>query len=83
VDPKTGRPIENDGIRYDETASPRRCFRARSAPHSWQAMAFNPGTGLVYIPAQEIGMTYSPGQKFSTGFDGLEHRGCGGPTVLT
>jgi hypothetical protein len=28
--------------------------------HSWQAMAFNPVTGLLYIPAQEIGMTYEP-----------------------
>ena len=32
--------------------------------HSWQAMAFNPKTGLVYIPAQEIGMIYDPVKGF-------------------
>ena len=32
--------------------------------HSWQAMAFNPKTGLVYIPAQEIGMIYDPVKDF-------------------
>ena len=26
--------------------------------HNWQSMAFNPKTGLVYIPAQEVGMVY-------------------------
>ena len=32
VDPKTGRPIENPDIRYDQTGKPLPCFRARSAP---------------------------------------------------
>ena len=26
--------------------------------HNWQSMAFNPKTGLVYIPAHEVGMVY-------------------------
>ncbi len=64
VDSKTGRPIENDGIRYDETGKPAKMLPGALGAHSWQAMAFNPGTGLVYIPAQEIGMTYSPVKNF-------------------
>jgi len=36
------------------TGKPVRRLPARSAHHSWQAMEFNPKTGLVYIPAQEI-----------------------------
>ena len=32
--------------------------------HSWQPMAFNPNTGLVYIPAQEIGMNSVPAKDF-------------------
>lgn len=66
VDPKTGRPIENDGIRYDETGKPAKMLPGALGAHSWQAMAFNPGTGLVYIPAQEIGMTYSPVKNFQS-----------------
>jgi quinohemoprotein ethanol dehydrogenase len=64
IDPKTGRPIENDGIRYDETGKPATLLPGALGAHSWQAMAFNPGTGLVYIPAQEIGMTYSTVKNF-------------------
>ena len=27
--------------------------------HNWQSMAFNPKTGLAYIPAHEVGMVYT------------------------
>ena len=58
VDQKTGRPIENPGIRYDRTGKPAQLLPGALGAHSWQAMAFNPKTGLVYIPAQEIPMQY-------------------------
>jgi len=32
--------------------------------HSWQAMAFNPKTGLFYIPAQEVPLIYASGKDF-------------------
>jgi quinohemoprotein ethanol dehydrogenase len=32
--------------------------------HSWQAMAFNPKTGLVYIPAQQVPLIYASGKDF-------------------
>ena len=60
VDPKTGRPIENLGIRYDETGKPVKMMPGALGAHSWQPMAYNPKTGLVYIPAQEIGLEFIP-----------------------
>jgi quinohemoprotein ethanol dehydrogenase len=59
IDPKTGRPIEAPGSRFDETGKPASVLPGALGAHSWQAMAFNPKTGLVYIPTQEIGMTYA------------------------
>jgi quinohemoprotein ethanol dehydrogenase len=64
VDQKTGRPIENPGIRYDRTGQRAQLLPGALGAHSWQAMAFNPKTGLVYIPAQEIGMTYESVRDF-------------------
>jgi quinohemoprotein ethanol dehydrogenase len=60
VDLKSGRPIENQDARYSETGKP---FDAKPGPlgaHNWQPMAFNPKTGLVYIPAQQVPLTYLP-----------------------
>jgi quinohemoprotein ethanol dehydrogenase len=60
VDLKSGRPIENPEARYSETGKP---FDVKPGPlgaHNWQPMAFNPKTGLVYIPAQQVPLTYLP-----------------------
>ena len=56
VDLQTGRPIETPGVRYGLTPS----FVAPGAggAHNWQPMAFNPATGLVYIPTTESGMPF-------------------------
>jgi quinohemoprotein ethanol dehydrogenase len=51
VDKKTGRPIENPGVRYETTGAAQR--PGPLGGHNWQPMSFNPQTGLVYIPAQE------------------------------
>ncbi len=64
IDMKTGRPIEIPAARYDKTGKQ---FVARPAPtggHNWQPMAFNPGTGLVYIPAQEEGFAFESDKNF-------------------
>ena len=66
VDPKTGRPVENPDIRYDKTGKPSSQLPGALGAHSWQAMAFNPKTGLVYVPAQEIGMIYEAVKDFQT-----------------
>ncbi len=52
VDLATGRPIEAEGLDYREQT-----VEVKPAPfggHNWQPMSYNPKTGLVYIPAQEI-----------------------------
>ena len=59
-DMKTSRPIENPAARYYKTNAP---FLAAPSPigaHSWQPMSFSPKTGLVYIPANDIGFAYIP-----------------------
>jgi quinohemoprotein ethanol dehydrogenase len=50
---KNGRPIFNPEALYFKTGKP---FLTRPGPagaHSWQPMAYHPGTGLVYIPVME------------------------------
>ena len=56
VDPHTGRPVETgQGDYFDE---PKLIFPSQMGGHNWQPMAFNPATGLVYIPAMEAPMIY-------------------------
>jgi quinohemoprotein ethanol dehydrogenase len=63
VDKKTGRPVENQGVRYPDSAA-----FIKPGPlggHNWQPMSYNPQTGLVYIPAQDTLFIYSPDKKFT------------------
>lgn len=56
IDLKTGRPIENPGIHYEDgtaTISP-----TPVGAHSWTPMAFSRQSGLVYIPAIELIATF-------------------------
>jgi alcohol dehydrogenase (cytochrome c)/quinohemoprotein ethanol dehydrogenase len=64
IDAKTGRPIERADSRYDQTGKPVQLLPGALGAHNWQPMAFNPTTGLVYIPAQEIGMGYTNVKNF-------------------
>jgi len=48
IDPKTGRPIENGGARYN--LEPVTIFPSAGGAHNWAPMSFNPVTGLMYIP---------------------------------
>ena len=56
VDKKTGRPIESEFARYHNMNA--QIAPAAGGGHNWQPMAFNPKTGLIYIPAREEGMFY-------------------------
>jgi len=67
VDLKTGRPIENPGIRYDETGKPSNQLPGPNGAHDWQAIAFNPDTGLVYIPTQVLPTTFAPDPQYKPG----------------
>jgi quinohemoprotein ethanol dehydrogenase len=58
IDLATGRPVENPDARYpDGKVFP--LFPASQGAHSVAAMSFNPGTGLVYLPAAEHGRYYA------------------------
>jgi quinohemoprotein ethanol dehydrogenase len=64
VDLKTGRPIESPGIRYDRTGKPSNQIPGPLGAHTWHAMAFNPQTGLVYIPTQVLSTRYAADPNF-------------------
>jgi quinohemoprotein ethanol dehydrogenase len=67
VDKETGRPVEIVGQDYKDGLA----FVKPTAfgGHNWHPMSFNPKTGLVYIPAQEILGAYvkEPGFKYQPG----------------
>jgi alcohol dehydrogenase (cytochrome c)/quinohemoprotein ethanol dehydrogenase len=63
---KTGRPIEHPDIRYSSTGKSIAMMPGPDGAHSWHPMAYNPLTGLVYIPAQEIGKLFTPMPDFQT-----------------
>lgn len=65
IDMKTGRPIEHADIRYSMTGKPVVMMPGPDGAHSWHPMAYNPGTGLVYIPAQEIAKRFTPIKDFN------------------
>ncbi|HEX7759344.1 MAG TPA: PQQ-dependent dehydrogenase, methanol/ethanol family [Caulobacteraceae bacterium] len=60
VDPATGRPIENPEARYGDTKRPIVMMPGPTGGHSWQPMAFDPKSGLVFIPANLAGFPYVP-----------------------
>jgi quinohemoprotein ethanol dehydrogenase len=62
VDMKTGRPIETRQARYGYQAVTQ--WPGPGGAHNWQPMSFNPGTGLVYIPAVEGSFNYVEERDF-------------------
>jgi PQQ-dependent dehydrogenase (methanol/ethanol family) len=62
VDIESGRPVETDNA--DHSRESRLTRPAPFGGHSWHPMAFNSGTGLVYIPAMENVAEYSTDLAF-------------------
>ncbi|MCB2079884.1 MAG: PQQ-dependent dehydrogenase, methanol/ethanol family [Novosphingobium sp.] len=58
VDPDTGRPVEVEGARYQD-GKPVRITPTSLGGHNWMAMAFNPKSELVYIPANHFEADYT------------------------
>ena len=58
IDLATGRPVEAPGIRYDH--GPVVMWPWTAGVHNWQAMSFNPQTGLVYVPTMQLGFRFTP-----------------------
>ena len=57
VDLKTGRPVEIEGARYE--TKPADITPSPWGAHNWQAMSYNPKTGLVYMPVHHLGVVFS------------------------
>ncbi|WP_232059181.1 PQQ-dependent dehydrogenase, methanol/ethanol family [Kineobactrum salinum] len=58
VDLDTGRPAINPDAYYNKSGKPWLAMPGALGAHNWHSMAFHPGTGLVYLPAQEMGFAY-------------------------
>ena len=57
IDKDTGKPVETEqALYFDE---PKLIFPGPAGGHNWQPMAYNPNTGLVYIPAIEAPAVYA------------------------
>jgi quinohemoprotein ethanol dehydrogenase len=71
IDVATGRPVEAKNIRYEN--GPTIMWPSPLGAHSWQAMSFNPKTGLVYVPYMQIGTRFSKGapQKGDVALGGM------------
>ncbi len=52
IDKDSGRPVETSNARYTE--GPFLIMPSPFGGHNWHPMAYNPSTGLVYLPAQDI-----------------------------
>ncbi len=59
----TGRPIENPEARFYKTGKPFIAIPGALGAHNWHPMSYNPATGLVYIPAQQIPQAYAVQQN--------------------
>ncbi|MGA0000713.1 MAG: PQQ-dependent dehydrogenase, methanol/ethanol family [Steroidobacteraceae bacterium] len=62
IDLETGRPVENPAARL----KPGERFEMWPSPwgaHNWQAMSFNPRTGLAYIPTMHMPTTWMRGSE--------------------
>lgn len=69
VDMETGRPNETDFSRYTEMSAI--IAPSPSGGHNWQPMAFNPVSGLVYIPARKNNMAYAQLENWEFREDGV------------
>ena len=58
IDLETGRPVETEDARYDETLVAKKISPGPAGAHNWQPMTYSPDTGYVYIPAKQEPSVY-------------------------
>lgn len=58
VDLETGRPVLTDIADYNKSPTGSIITPSPFGAHNWQPMAWNPDTGLMYIPAQISALLY-------------------------
>ncbi|HEY6815098.1 MAG TPA: PQQ-dependent dehydrogenase, methanol/ethanol family [Croceibacterium sp.] len=56
IDLATGRPVERPEARYAD--APHLTYPSGIGAHAWQPMSYSPQTGLVYIPAMHVPLSY-------------------------
>jgi quinohemoprotein ethanol dehydrogenase len=66
---KEGRPIVNPKAFYDAN-DPISIYPTGGGGHNWSPMSFNPGTGLVYIPASYQTFPYQAQAEYKPGTSG-------------
>ncbi len=63
IDMASGRPVETEQSEY--FYEPKLIFPSAAGAHNWQPMAYNPHTGLVYIPVLESAAIWTmPSEPF-------------------
>lgn len=69
IDLETGLPVENAEKRPTATHKAKDIYPSWVGGKNWEPMAYNPNTGLVYIPANNLAMTMTTGEVvFKRGF---------------
>ncbi|MBE8221067.1 MAG: PQQ-dependent dehydrogenase, methanol/ethanol family [Alphaproteobacteria bacterium] len=58
IDMKTGRPVLNKDKDFQSKGESEWILPGALGGHNWQAMSYNPKTGLAYIPALENPLIY-------------------------
>ena len=62
VDMETGRPVENTDAYYED--NPQWIWPGRAGAHNWQAMSFDAGRGIMYIPTLELPGFFALDEQF-------------------
>lgn len=60
IDLKTGRPVLTGEANYLDGKGMKLVMPSFLGGHNWQPMSYHPGTGLVYLPAQETAAGLEP-----------------------
>src|SRR5262249_39138002 len=65
-----GRPIVNPEAYYDNDPVGVEIYPTGGGAHNWSPMSYNPGTGLVYIPASYMPFPYKATDELKAGSTG-------------
>ena len=62
IDMATGRPVENDDMKWDE--APQWVAPSNAGGHSWQPMSVDPDRGIAYFAVQDMSAYYMLPKEF-------------------
>jgi glucose dehydrogenase len=63
IDLASGRPVERPEARYAD--APHLTYPSGIGAHAWMPMSYSPKTGLVYIPAMHVPLSYADDVNFT------------------